>query len=172
MSSEQIRGLVSIKLCQLMDQLRSKTGNYLAIFVLSILSISCLPKISKKFYHVTGRDQLSAQHKRRTGNCCLGEYWIRSWSSNSLKLGIPWHFLFISILLISCLPNVSNRIYHGTGDNQLSEEHIGVLVSIKLFQLMDQLQPQTRHPLAMFVLSIYWYYIFPNISNKFYHASR
>ena len=29
----------------------------------------------------------------------------------------------ISILLILCLPNVSNKLYHGTGEDQLSAQH-------------------------------------------------
>ena len=32
--------------------------------------------------------------------------------------------LFISILLISRLPDVSNILYHGIGENQLFEGHI------------------------------------------------
>ena len=72
MSEEHIGGLVSINLCNLMEQIRSKTGNPLTIFVLSILLILRLPNISKKLYHGTGGDQSSAQHKIRTGECCLG----------------------------------------------------------------------------------------------------
>ena len=116
---ERIGGLMSITFCQIMEQLRPKIGNPLAIFVITILSILCHPNISKKLYNGTGEDQLSAQHKRRTGECFLGEYCIRSWIIYSLKRGIPWHILFISILLISCIPNFPNKIYHGTGEDQL-----------------------------------------------------
>ena len=31
--------------------------------------------------------------------------------------------IFLSILLILCLPNVSNKLYHGTGEDQLSAKH-------------------------------------------------
>ena len=46
-------------------------------------------------------------------------------------------------------------IYHDTGENQVSAEHIGGLVSIALCQILEQLQPETWNPLAMFVLSIF-----------------
>ena len=57
---------MSITLYQLMDQIRTKTGNLLAIFVMSILLILYLPNVSNKFYHGTKEDQFSAQHKIRT----------------------------------------------------------------------------------------------------------
>ena len=62
---------MSITLCQLMDQLCPKTENPLAIFSLYILLILCLPNV-KKIYHGTGEDNLSAQQKIRTSDCCLG----------------------------------------------------------------------------------------------------
>ena len=62
------------------------------------------------------------------------------------KIGESFGFLFISILLISCLINGSNKTYHDTGENKLSAEQIGVLVSITLYQLMSQLQPKTGDP--------------------------
>ena len=68
LSADQIGGLVSITLCQLMDQLFTKTGNTLAIFVLYFLLILCLTNISNKLYHGTVGDQLSPQHKRKTGD--------------------------------------------------------------------------------------------------------
>ena len=83
---------MSITLCNLMNQQRHKTGNPLAMFVLYILLISCLPNISNKLYHVTGEYQLSAQHKISTGDCCLGEHFVNSWSSYGLKRGITWNF--------------------------------------------------------------------------------
>ena len=107
--AETMGVLVSIILCHLMDHLHPKTGNTLAIFVLYILLMVCLPNISNKFYHGKKEDQLYAQHKRRTSECFLGEHCVISWSRYVLKWGIPWNFLFISILLISCLPNVSKN---------------------------------------------------------------
>ena len=89
---------------QLMEQLRPKTGNPLAIFVLYILLILCHPNISNKFYHGIEEYQLSSQHKIMTVECFLEEHCVRSWSSYGLKWEIPWHFLYVSILLISCLP--------------------------------------------------------------------
>ena len=61
-------------------------------------------------------------------------------------------FLFLYILLISCLPNVSNKTYPGTGENQFSAEQIGGLVSITLCQLMEQVQPKTGNPFVIFSL--------------------
>ena len=54
---------MSVTLCEMMDQLRSKKGNSSVIFVPYILLISCLPNVSKQFYHGTGGYQLSAQHR-------------------------------------------------------------------------------------------------------------
>ena len=113
--AEHIVGLASITLCQHMDQLQPKTRNLLEMFVLYILLMLCLPNISKKIYHGTKEYQLYAKYKIRTGKCCLGEHCVSLWISYSLKQGIPWNFLLISILLISCLPNVSNKTYHDTG---------------------------------------------------------
>ena len=104
MPTKEIGGLMSITLCQLMEQLRPKTGNPLKKFVLFILLILCLHNFSNKLYHGTGEDQLSAHHKIRTGYCCLGEHCVSSCSSYGLKQGVPWHFLFIYNLLISYLP--------------------------------------------------------------------
>ena len=94
---------MSITLCQLMEQLRPKMGNPLAVFVLYVLLILCLPNVPNKIYHGTGEDQLSSQHKIRAGECCLGEHCVISWSNYGLKRGIPWTFFFLSILLILCL---------------------------------------------------------------------
>ena len=91
-SEEHIGGLVIITLFQFMDQVRSKTGNYLAICVLYFLIILFLPNISNKFYHGTGEDQLSAKHKIRTGECCLKENCVSLWISFGIKQGIPCRF--------------------------------------------------------------------------------
>ena len=147
--------LLSRTLCQLMEELWHKKGTPLAFFKISILLISCLPNVSNKFYHGTKEDQLSAQHKRRTGECYLEEHCVSSWTSYDLKLGIPWHFLFVSILFISCLPNVSNKNYHNTGENQLSVYHIGVLASITFCQLMEQIWTKSDNPLAIFLYLFY-----------------
>ena len=48
--------------CHLVEQLRPTTGNPLGGF-LCILLILCLPNVSNKYYHDTGADQFSAQHK-------------------------------------------------------------------------------------------------------------
>ena len=58
---------MSITLCEIMEQLQPKTGNLFVVFVLSILLLSFIPNALNKFYHDTGGDQLSAQHKRSTG---------------------------------------------------------------------------------------------------------
>ena len=70
-SEEHIGVLVTIKLCQLMEQLRSKTGNPLAVFVISILLILCLPNVSKTLYDETVEYQFYVKNKRSTGDCCL-----------------------------------------------------------------------------------------------------
>ena len=61
MSAEHIGGLVSITLCQIMEQIRPKTENPLEIFVLSVLLILCLTNLSNNLYHGTGGDKLSAK---------------------------------------------------------------------------------------------------------------
>ena len=94
LSAEHIRVLVSITLCHIMEQLRLKTGNPLAILVLYILLILCHPNVSNKLYHGTGEDQLSSQQKIRTGEYCLEERCVSSWIRYGLKRGIPWYFLF------------------------------------------------------------------------------
>ena len=33
------------------------------------------------------------------------------------KTGNPLEILFLSILLILCLPNISKKLYHGTGED-------------------------------------------------------
>ena len=45
------------------------------------------------------------------------------------------------LVLFLSLPNVSNKTYHDTGENQLDAEHIVGLVSITLCHIMEQLQP-------------------------------
>ena len=64
---------MGITLCWIMGQLRPKTGNPLAIFVLSIFLIVCITNVSKKVYYSTEEYQLSVQHKISTGECCLVE---------------------------------------------------------------------------------------------------
>ena len=70
------------------------------------------------------------------------------------KMGNPLEILFISVLLISYIPNVSKKTYHGTGENQFYVEHIGSLVSITLCQIMEQLRPKMGDPLVIIVLSV------------------
>ena len=77
----------------------------------------------------------------------------------------------MSILLISCIPNISKKIYHDTEENKLSAEHIGGLVSVELCQIMEQLRPKTGNPLASFVLFILLIRCIPNVSNKLYHGT-
>ena len=51
---------MSITLCQIMEQLRPKTGNSLEMFLFSILLIVCHPNVSNKLYRGEGEYQLSA----------------------------------------------------------------------------------------------------------------
>ena len=63
------------------------------------------------------------------------------------KTGNPLSiFLFLSILLLSYLTNVSNKTYHDTGENKLAAECIGGLVSITLCLLVYQLRPKMNTP--------------------------
>ena len=73
-----------------------------------LLLILFLHKNSNISYHDTGDDQLSVQHKGGLVSVALGERFARSWISYGLKQGISCQILFLSILLILCLPNVSN----------------------------------------------------------------
>ena len=75
--------------------------------------------------------------KSRTGECCLWERCVSSWSSYGLKRGIPWKFILVlSILWILCLPNISNTSYHGIESDQFYAQHKGVLVSISLNKIV------------------------------------
>ena len=73
------------------------------------LLILCLPNVSNKFYHDTGSDKFSEQHKQRAGECCLGESCVISWSRYDLKQGIPWKFncfvlfMFLLIYVFLCM---------------------------------------------------------------------
>ena len=87
------------------------------------------------------------------------------------KIGNPLAFLVLFILLILCLPNISNKNCHDTGENKFSAEHIGGLVIITLCHLMEQLRPKIGNPLAILVLFILLILCLPNISNKFYHGT-
>ena len=100
--AEHIRGLASITFCQIMEKLRHKTGNSLAMFVLCISLLSCIHYISNKFYHGTGEDQLYTKHRRSTCECCLGEYCVSSYSRYGLKQGIPCN-LFVYIYSIEIM---------------------------------------------------------------------
>ena len=106
-----------------------------------VLLIIFIHKLSNMTYHDIGEDQSNSQHKRRTGWCGLREHCVISWSSYGPKQCIPSNvFQFIiSILLISCLYNISNKTYDDTCENELSAEHIGGLVSIILYQHIDNL---------------------------------
>ena len=69
------------------------------------------------------------------------------------------------------------KTYHSTVSDQLSEQHKGVLVSVdleKVFQIMDQLWPNTGNPLAMFFGFLYILLLscLPNVSHKYYHDKK
>ena len=80
-----------------MDQLWTKIGNPLAIFVISILLILCLSNVSNRLNRGTKEAQLSAQQKRSTGECFLEEHCFRLWSRYGLKQLIPWYFVGLSL---------------------------------------------------------------------------
>ena len=118
-----------------MEPLRPTTGNTLGGF-LFILLILCLPNVSNKYYHDTGADQFSAQHK--------GVLVIFSWGNvvsahgaaaayNGKSLG---NLFLLYILLILCIPNLSNKSYHVTGADQLYAQHKGVMVSIYWYKVV------------------------------------
>ena len=102
MSAEDIIGLMSIILCQIMEHLRPKTVNPLAIFVLSILLILCHPNISQKFYHEIGEDLLSTEHKIRTDKCCFGRKLCQIMGQIWPKTGNPLDF-FVCLYFINIM---------------------------------------------------------------------
>ena len=80
-------------------------------------------KISNISYHYIGEDQLYAQHKIRTGEYLMVEHCVISYISYNIKWIIPWmvfHFM-ISVLLISCLSNVSNQTYQDTLEKNVQQ---------------------------------------------------
>ena len=97
--------------------------------------------------------------------CCLMQ---------QLQPKIGNHFvifcLFLSVLLISCLPNVSNKTYHSTIENHLSSEHMALLVSITLCQLVYQIQPKQGEILGNFCLSILIRFCLPYVSKKLHYG--
>ena len=62
-STEHIGGLLSITFSQLMEQLHPKTGNPLAVFNLSILSILCIPNVSKK--SIMAQENINHMHNTK-----------------------------------------------------------------------------------------------------------
>ena len=100
----------------------------------------------------------------------MGEHCVSSWSIYGLKQGIPWHLWFVYILLISRLPNVSNKTYHETGKKKMYAEHTGGLVSTTLCHLIDNIYPKPVNPLAISPLFILLILCLTNVSNKFYHG--
>ena len=101
----------------------------------------------------------------------LGKQCVISFIIYGLKRVNPLHFYsFISILIISCLPNVFKKTCHDTVKNQFSAEHIGGLVSIQLCHIMNQLRTKYRNLLA--IISLYLIISFlTNVSNKPYHVT-
>ena len=69
-------------------------------------------------------------------------------------------FLFFSTLLISNFPNISNKTYNDTGENQLSAEHIGGMVSITICQIILQLKLRMGNPLVIIFYLFYECYVF------------
>ena len=107
------------KLCQLMEQIHPKTGNPLAFFLISILFISCIINLSNKNYHDTGENQFSTEHIGGLVSITFFQL------TNQLqpKTGNTLAVFDISILLILCLPSVSDKFYHGTGEYQPYAQH-------------------------------------------------
>ena len=91
---------------------------------------------------------------RRRILCHLMEQ-LRILTGNPLSI-----FNFFCILLISCLPYVSNKNYH-----ELSAIHIGGLMSISLCHLMEQ-------SIASFCYLYLIILCLPNASKIFYHVTK
>ena len=101
----------------------------------------------------------------------MGEHCVWSRSSYDLKCESVGIFLSISIWFILCHPNVLNKIYHDTVEDKVSAEHIGGLMGIILYQIMEKIHPKTRNPFEIFVLSIISIWCLLTVSNKLYHRT-
>ena len=113
--------------CQLMEQLRPKTGNPLSSFLfLSILLRSFIPNVLNKTYHGTGENKLSEEPIVGLASIKLCHLMkeLRNKMGNTLAIFV------IYIVLIWCISNVSKKCYHGTGEYQFYAQHKGGLVSV------------------------------------------
>ena len=86
---------------------------------------------------------------------CLLRDQLRTKTGNPLVF-----FWFISILIILCPLNVSNKTYHDTRENQFFAKHIGGMGNITLFHITAQLHPKHGIPWQFFSLLFYYYYVF------------
>ena len=95
------------------------------VWVLSVFIIFFLYNVINKYYYEKGSDQWSAQHKVVLLNNAWENIVSSYESSTALNRKVLGFFFSFSLFLlnISCLPDVSNKSYHGTGSNQLSEQH-------------------------------------------------
>ena len=90
--------LLWIMLCQIMDQLRPKTGNPLEIyFGVSLFYLYDVFIMLKKIlsWHRSILTVWTTQSK--TCECCLKESCVISWISYILKRGITWQFILVSL---------------------------------------------------------------------------
>ena len=101
-------------------------------FKFSLFSlILCLSNASNKYYHGIVSDKLSVQHKGGLLNFACQSVVSAHGSVTALNGEFfgkcSW---FLSVLLILCLSNVSNKYYHITGSYQLSAQHKELLISV------------------------------------------
>ena len=101
-------------------------------FKFSLFSlILCLSNASNKYYHGIVSDKLSVQHK----GGLLNFAWQSVVSAHGSVTALNGEFFgkcswFLSVLLILCLPNVSNKYYHDTRSHQFYAQHKGLIMSV------------------------------------------
>ena len=95
-----------------MDQLRPKTGNYLEIFFLSIFEYYVF--LIFQTNSIMSQNNLNYLHNKKEGLVSVA--WEIIVSAHGAATDQSWEslglFLFIYILLISRIPNVSNKFHH------------------------------------------------------------
>ena len=85
----------------------------------SFLFISCLPNVSKQIHHGIGENKLSSEHTWDMVSVTLGQ--LMGQLSPKYRYLLVF-FIFLSILVILYVPNVSKKLYRNTGEYPLSAE--------------------------------------------------
>ena len=115
------------RLCQVTEQLRTKTGNPLNFFVSLCFYYYYILLVFLKNLIIT-QDDINCLHNTKKGwRLLLGIILYQLMEQIRPKIGISLVIVWfsLSIFLILCLHNVSNKYYRGTGSYQLSSQHKG-----------------------------------------------